>query len=332
MSWPGWWQQTRAWPTRLLSPLGRAVCGIARQRRRQFEQAFMPTLPTAVIVVVGNVTVGGSGKTPLIMRLGEALAQAGIAYGIVSRGYGGKAADYPLAVRADCDPGVCGDEPCLLARRLGVPVVVAPQRMAAVAHLLQTHPQVQVILSDDGLQHFALPRDLAVVVADGQRGFGNGHCLPAGPLREPLAVLDQVDFRLCNGVSEDPRLVDWPVMRLQPQYWVNSQGEQQPLTAFCNRPVNALAGIGNPQRFFDQLVALGIRPLRTWALPDHAAPALIEKTVAESGIWLMTEKDAIKCPDRDNVWALVVRPQLPSAWLNAWLDAVKTRLKVKYES
>lgn len=331
MSWPGWWQQTSAWPTRLLSPLGRAVCGIARQRRRRFEQAFMPALPTAVIVVVGNVTVGGSGKTPLIMRLGEALAEAGIAYGIVSRGYGGKAADYPLAVTSDCDPGICGDEPCLLARRLGVPIVVAPHRMAAVTHLLQTHPHVQVILSDDGLQHVALPRDLEVVVADGRRGFGNGRCMPAGPLREPLAVLDTVDFRICNGQPRDPRLAGWPVMQLKPQYWLNGRGERLSLDAFCGQPIQALAGIGDPQRFFDQLEALGIELMQTVALPDHATPDLVEKTVASGGIWLMTEKDAIKCPDRDNVWALVVRSELPSAWMADWLDAVKTRLKVKYE-
>ncbi len=332
MSWPAFWHETVAWPTRLLWPLEWVVCAIARQRRKRFEAAFVPTLPTTVVVVVGNVTVGGSGKTPLIMHLGEVLSQADIPYGIVSRGYGAQAKHYPLEVTPDCDPAVCGDEPCLLARRLKVPVVVAPERLKAVERLLECHPHVKVILSDDGLQHFALPRDIEVVVADGRRGFGNGRCLPAGPLREPLDVVQTVGFRVCNGPPEDARLRDWPVMRLEPQYWLNGRGEQRPLDAFKGHAVKALAGIGDPQRFFDQLSALGIHLEKAVPLPDHASAERITRVVAEGGTWLMTEKDAIKCPSQENLWALVVRPVLPSAWSAAWLAAIETRLKVKYES
>ncbi len=333
MSWPDWWHEgERSWPARLLSPPGRWVCAIARWRRRRFERAFIPSLPTAVIVVVGNVTVGGSGKTPLIMRLGEALAEAGIAFGIISRGYGGRARNYPLAVDEKTDPALCGDEPALLARQLRVPVVVAPRRVEAVRRLLQRHPHVRVILSDDGLQHFALPRDLEVVVVDGRRGFGNGRCMPAGPLREPLAVLDTVDFRICNGRPRDPLRVDWPCMQLRPRHWVNGRGERRAPDAFAGQRVNALAGIGDPERFFEQLRMLGVRLERTVALPDHAPADAIAREVASGGIWLMTEKDAIKCPDRENAWALAVRAELPTDWLADWLDAVKTRLKVKYES
>lgn len=331
MSWPEFWQQ-ETWQTRLLSPLGRLVCAIAKRRHARAQARFMPTYPTAMVVVVGNLTVGGSGKTPLLMRLGRALAEAEIPYGIVSRGYGGRAEAYPVWVDESTSVQAAGDEPVMLRQALQVPVVVDPKRPRAANLLLEQCPEVRVILSDDGLQHHALPRDLEVVVADGARGFGNGRCLPAGPLREPLARLVDIPFKLSNGPAEDARLQGWPEMQLKPVAWRTVDGARLPLTHFAGQRVAALAGIGNPARFLKTLQTLGVEVAHWVPLPDHATPAQIEKTLnTHPGPWLMTSKDAVKCPQRPDCYWLEVEAQLPEAWLSQWLKAVQQRLKEKYE-
>ena len=331
MSWPACWQ-ANTWQTRLLSPLGKMVCAVAQRRWQRAQVRFMPTYPTAVCVVVGNLTVGGSGKTPLLMRLGQALAEKGVPYGIVSRGYGGRAAHYPLIVEDETSPQAAGDEPVMLKRSLKVPAVVAPNRPSAVSALLAAYPDVRVILSDDGLQHHALPRDIEVVVTDGVRGFGNGQCMPAGPLREPLSRLEEIDFKICHGAPEDMRLQNWPQMHLKPVAWRMLTGERLALETFRGQKVAALAGIGHPGRFLQTLQALGIEVVHWVPLSDHAAPSEIEKALkAHRGTWLMTQKDAVKCSQQPDCYWLEVEAQLPEAWLRRWVEAVQQRLKEKYE-
>ena len=339
MSWPRFWQE-KTLTTHLLRPLSWLTCRVARARRQRWEAAFMPTFPTAVVVVVGNVTVGGSGKTPLLQALVRQLHQAGIACGIVSRGYGGRPGSTPLIVRADTSPQEAGDEPVMLAQSLQVPVVVSPRRDEAVRTLLAHFPEVKVIFSDDGLQHYALPRDFEIAVVDGRRGFGNGLCLPAGPLREPVERLQDVDWRVVNGESERDRPLPVPMdarMMLVPRAFHTVKGDTQvSLNAFIDQPVCALAGIGAPERFFDTLRQLDVSLARTFSLPDHASLRQWEQALRQCDRpVLMTHKDAVKCrqlaPCR-NAWYLAVEARLPDAFCQAFISAITQRLKEKYEN
>lgn len=267
-------------------------------------------LPVPVIVV-GNLTVGGSGKTPLTLRIAQWLRELGYHPGIISRGYGGHARA-PMAVGADSDPALVGDEPSLLARRGVCPVWIGRKRVDAGRHLLAAHPDVDVLVADDGLQHYALARDMEIVVVDGDRGFGNGRLLPAGPLREPLGRLATVDAAVVNGGDPDDFILLPPsfAMRLRGATFRNLR--EPALTAeaaaFAGRQVQALAGIGHPQRFFDHLERLGVRA-QTHAFPDHH---VFTERDMPFGTVLMTEKDAVKCmafapPD---AWYLAVDAEL----------------------
>lgn len=280
------------------------------------------------VIVVGNIAVGGTGKTPLIISLVEALREKGYQPGVVSRGYGGRAEAYPLTVDSSSDVSDCGDEAFLIASKTGCPVVVSPDRPQALARLL-TDFDVDVVLSDDGLQHYKLHRDIEIVVVDGQRLFSNGLCLPAGPLREPISRLREVDYTVINGGetasrSDHAELATAIEMNLLPQSFVNLlTGEQRP---FAGAPFNlgsrlqAFAGIGNPQRFFDLLgeLAYAIEPL---SFPDHHR--YIEEDFSPERIdshqpVVMTEKDAVKCTEfaTANFWALSVAVQLPADFID----------------
>jgi tetraacyldisaccharide 4'-kinase len=274
-------------------------------------------LPVPVIVV-GNLTVGGSGKTPLTIALVKSLRQAGFTPGIVSRGYGGSALA-PMPVAADSDPAVVGDEPVLMARRAACPVWIGRERVVAARQLLAFHPEVDVLIADDGLQHLALVRDVELVVVDAERGFGNGWLLPAGPLREPLARLAQVDAVVINGERSAAlgRLpADCPKfeMQLSGARFVNLADPAQCVAAahftdgFGADALHAIAGIGHPERFFKQLAKLGINAI-SHAFPDHHA--FVEADLPAGNV-LMTEKDAVKCarfggsPVRNDLWFLAV--------------------------
>ena len=236
-----------------LAPLSGIFRLIVTFRRLAYQRGFVKSqsLPVPVIIV-GNISIGGSGKTPLVLWLAQQLQQLGWRPGIISRGYGGKAANYPLTVTAETAASESGDEPKLLALRSGCPVVVAPDRVAAGRQLLAEFDS-NIIISDDGLQHYRLARNLELVVVDARRGFGNGFCLPAGPLREPVSRLEQVDFVIWHGGSLQP----WN-MQLQLKDTVNLTDQRhQPLTDWQNQTVHAVAGIGDPPRFFDQLRAAG---------------------------------------------------------------------------
>jgi tetraacyldisaccharide 4'-kinase len=280
-----WYGEGGAW----LAPLGTLYGALAALRRRAYRAGWLETRRAArPVVVVGNLTVGGSGKTPLTAWLAARLADRGIRAGIVSRGYGGTAAG-PLRVRPDTDPAVAGDEPVLLARRARVPVAIAADRAAAAALIA---PEVDLLLADDGLQHYRLARELEIAVVDGERRFGNGRLLPAGPLREPPARLGSVDFVVVNGGTAGHGEI---AMALEPTALVAlGSGARQPLEAFAGRQVHAVAAIGHPKRFFATLRAAGLEPIEH-PFPDHARLGAADLRFGDGLPVLMTEKDAVKC-------------------------------------
>jgi tetraacyldisaccharide 4'-kinase len=241
-------------------------------------------------VVVGNLTVGGTGKTPLVAWLARELSLRGLRPAIVSRGYGGTSEHTPRRVVPDGEAREFGDEPLLLAAQTGCPIWVGRDRLAAARSAVEAG--AELLISDDGLQHYRLRRDLEIAVVDGQRGFGNGHCLPAGPLREPLARLQEVDFVVCNGGPHCPEGA--LAMRLAGDHARRiGDAEERPLAAF-DSPVHAVAGIGNPERFFRQLEAAGLQVMRH-PLADHAdvLPTLLRPS--DGRPVLMTSKDAARC-------------------------------------
>ncbi|HDG1671750.1 tetraacyldisaccharide 4'-kinase [Kluyvera cryocrescens] len=257
------------------------------------------------VVVVGNLTAGGNGKTPVVIWLVEQLQRQGIRVGVVSRGYGGKAESYPLLLDADTTTAQAGDEPVLIYQRTGAPVAVSPVRVDAVKALLAAH-DLQLVVTDDGLQHYRLARDKEIVVIDGVRRFGNGWWLPAGPMRERASRLRSVDARIVNG--GEPQAGEIP-MTLRPGEAVNLLTHQRlPVSALQN--VVAMAGIGHPPRFFATLNECGLQPVRTVALADHKAltEADVRALVEPGQQLIMTEKDAVKCRRfaQENWWYLPV--------------------------
>lgn len=246
-------------------------------------------LPVPVIVV-GNISVGGTGKTPLVIALVELLRNHGYSPGVTTRGYGGENITSPQPVTVDSDPYAVSDEAVLLAMRGRCPVVVGRDRVAAAILL---HEQgCDVVLSDDGLQHYRLWRDIEIAVIDGARGLGNGYLLPAGPLREPPRRLREVDFVVVNGTATDSR--DYS-MTLVPQVPRRLSDQlERPLASFGSSPVHAIAGIGNPQRFFDALASSGLQVI-PHAFPDHYRYQRKELDFGDDYPVLMTEKDAVKC-------------------------------------
>jgi tetraacyldisaccharide 4'-kinase len=246
------------------------------------------------VIVVGNLSVGGTGKTPLVVYLAGVLADTGYRVGVVSRGYGGSATQ-ALEVQPDSQPAVVGDEALLIARNSGARIWVGRQRPQAVAQLLERYP-CDVVLSDDGLQHYALQRDVEIVVIDGARGFGNGWLLPAGPLREMRSRLRQAQMVVVNGGDEDSGFV----FQLHIEQAVNlANGETRKLGEFRDTRVHAVGGIGNPTRFFMQLRSLGI-VCREHVFPDHHRFREADLAFADGLPVLMTEKDAVKCTEFDD--------------------------------
>lgn len=310
----------------LLAPLEALYRRVARRKRRRFlaGQGNIHRAPVPVIVV-GNLTVGGTGKTPMILWLIGHLRARGLKVGVVSRGYGATPPSLPWRVRASDTAAVAGDEPLLIVQRTGVALVTDPDRGRAVERLL-AEESLDVILSDDGLQHYRLARDLELVMVDAARGFGNGRCLPAGPLREPLERLTEVDAVIHNGAAVDP--ADGFGLTLQPSALVNLRsGETRPLDFFPpGQRLHALAGIGNPGRFFATLEGLHWQPL-PHAFADHATYSAADLTFTPALPLVMTEKDAVKCRSfaAADWWYLAVDAQ-PSAAFVAWLDGRLDRL------
>jgi tetraacyldisaccharide 4'-kinase len=313
------WYQDRP-PPWWTVPLATLYGGISGLRRALYRRAWLRTTRVPIpVIVVGNIVAGGAGKTPLVIALVEALRERGFKPGVVSRGYGGSATA-PMSLDERPDPGLVGDEPALIRLRTGAPVAIGARRVEA-AMLLLIDRGTDVIVADDGLQHYALARDLEICVVDGARRFGNGRLLPAGPLREPLSRLHSIDFIVCNG--GEPQANEVP-MHLRMDHARNlADGSARPLSAFAGRRVHAVAGIGNPRRFFDALRVAGIRMIEH-PFPDHHRYTLGELAFGDDLPILMTEKDAVKCRGfAENGWVVPVGAELPGSFF----DAVAARLR-----
>lgn len=287
------WYQS-AWRNLWLLPFWPLVWLVVTIKRWRHRCRPQPALAVPVLVV-GNITVGGTGKTPLMTYLVAQIAARGLRAGIISRGYGGVSEQYPLWVTAATPVSACGDEPKLLQQRLNCPVVVDPQRARAARALAS---QVDIILSDDGLQHYALTRQAEIVVVDALRGFGNGWLLPVGPLREPVSRLRHVDLCLRNGHD----------FTVQAQALLNAaSGVERPLTDLAGLTVHAVAGIGHPERFFTTLRDLGATVV-PHPFPDHHVFQAQDLQFADEYPVIMTEKDWVKCHAfaRENHWYLSV--------------------------
>lgn len=302
---PAWWTR----------PLAALFGGVVRLRRALYRNGWLKTTRlTAPVIVVGNISVGGAGKTPLTIALVEALRARGFKPGVVSRGYGGSA-QTPTLLGARPDPSVVGDEPALMRMRTGAPVAVGKDRPAAARLLIEQG--VDVVIADDGLQHYALARDLEICVVDGARRFGNGRLLPAGPLREPLTRLCNIDFIVCNG--GEARAGEVPMQLVMGDAVpVSDSTRAQPLAQFAGRRVHAVAGIGNPARFFDSLRNCGIDVVEH-PFPDHHRYAKADLDLGDDAPVLMTEKDAVKCRAfaAAHWWSTPVSAVLPESFLNA---------------
>lgn len=276
------------------------------------------------VVVVGNITVGGTGKTPVVVALCEAMTRRDLNVVVISRGYGGKSDRYPIPVTVDAEAAAVGDEPLLIARRTGVPVLIDPRRRRALEFAVETL-SADVVISDDGLQHYDLPRTCEIVVVDGSRGLGNGWCLPAGPLREPPSRLDSCDWVVINGVEKSSR-AEAVVMTLDSADPVNLvTGESMAMEDFVARKpyCHAVAGIGNPERFFTGLESFGLRVERH-PFADHHPFVQQDFTDLGEDTVLMTEKDAVKCHSfaKPDWWYLPVAARLPTVFTEGVLDAV----------
>jgi tetraacyldisaccharide 4'-kinase len=277
----------------LLWPLAAVFRALVRLRRVAYARGWLGREDVGVpVIVVGNITAGGTGKTPLVIWLAEALIERGFRVGVICRGHGGRARDWPQPVAKASEAAWVGDEAKLLARRSSCRVVAGPDRVAAARLLLRQGP-LDVILSDDGLQHYRLARRFEIAVVDGARGLGNGACLPAGPLREPASRLREVDAIVVNGG-------DWGhpgVLRaklLPTRVLELASGLEKSLVEFRGRRVHAVAGVGNPERFFALLDVHGLE-VDPHPLADHAPITQSDIDFDDDLPVLMTEKDAVKC-------------------------------------
>ncbi|TBU97745.1 tetraacyldisaccharide 4'-kinase [Stutzerimonas kirkiae] len=310
----------------LLRPLECLYRRISGRRRSRFlaGEGDIYRAPVPVIVV-GNITVGGTGKTPMILWLIEHCRRRGLRVGVVSRGYGAHPPALPWRVEAGQPARQCGDEPLLIANRCGVPLYIDPDRGRAIRALLAAEP-VDLILCDDGLQHYRLARDLELVLIDAVRGLGNGRCLPAGPLREPRERLLEVDAVLFNGGI--PAGGEGYELELRPSDLVElASGRVLPLAHFPpGQRLHAVAGIGNPQRFFATLERLDWRPI-AHPFADHASYTPEQLSFSPELPLVMTEKDAVKCQAFAPLgWTFLRVQACPSAAFVAWFDDQLSRL------
>ena len=331
----GEWQRNSPWQL-LLRPISWLFLLVVTIRRAAFRMGLLKSHSVSVpVVIVGNISVGGTGKTPLVLALAEALAKKGMHCGIVTRGYqrSKNTIDNVIHVLPSTANGeVVSDEATLLARRSGVPVYAGADRVAAANTLLGNHKEIDVILSDDGLQHYALRRDIEICVIDGSRGLGNGGLLPAGALREPASRLHTVDAIVVNasgkGGGGDVNLAHFSTttpttptfeMTLANTLFINLKTDQQldvhlALDTFQRSRLHALAGIGHPQKFFAHLTDLGFVLAATQPFPDHHHYQAADMPVSNAEIILMTEKDAVKCGTfaDERMWFVRVDAVLPN--------------------
>lgn len=329
---PKQWHRV-SWPQGLLLPITIIFYVSVHLRGLLYRWGFIKQVRLAVpVIVVGNITVGGAGKTPLTIALAKKLQSLGLKPGVISRGYG-RLTKEVLPVQSNSQVSAVGDEPLLIARRLlGCPVYVGLSRVEAGKVLLKAHPDCNVLISDDGLQHYRLKRDVEIAVVDAQLGLGNRWVLPAGPLREPAPRLDKVDAIVSNqsaqaGLSD---LLSWQekvyAMRLAAAdfYQLIDSGNQVTVQQFKQKKVVAIAGIGNPQRFFDTLSAMGL-VFEAIAFADHDVYGSADFDTLDADVIIMTEKDAVKCESfaDSRFWVLPVDAVLPPALITAIIEKLQ---------
>ncbi len=310
--------------SQILRPLSLIFCGIVAVRKTLYSLKILKSTKLEVpVVVVGNITVGGTGKTPLVIWIANFLKESGFTPGIISRGYLGKAKSWPQQVRPDSDPVIVGDEAVLISRQAGCPMAVGPDRVAAGQALLK-YSACDIIISDDGLQHYALQRTIEVVVIDGVRRFGNGLCLPAGPLREAINRIDKADFLVTNGIAAQGEFA----MRYSGKILCNliDSSNSVNLSEFKNQKVHAVSAIGNTQRFFDYLRNQGLDVIEH-SFPDHYMYAASDLNFDDDFAILMTEKDAVKCHRyrKENCWYLPIKVEMKKEFGLRLLDKVGDR-------
>nr|WP_233267485.1 tetraacyldisaccharide 4'-kinase [Paraglaciecola sp. L3A3] len=314
---PSWYH----WPIVIfLLPLTGVFWALSATRRWAFVKGFKSSQSISVpVIVVGNISVGGNGKTPLVVYLANRLKQEGYHPGVLSRGYGGKSKVYPFTVETNSSANIVGDEPILMKQHINCPLMVDPIRARGAKALVDKH-NCDVIICDDGLQHYGLQRDIEIVVVDGQRRTGNNVLLPAGPLREGRWRLQQADFVVLNGGKVEHNEF---LMSLESGRLVNvKQANKSKSIADLRTPVIAAAAIGNPQRFFDSLLQKQVRLKQCLSFVDHhkfTAKDLPKECV------IMTEKDAVKCIDfaYEDWWYLPVRAKLPQRFDTELLARLK---------
>lgn len=313
----------------VLKPLGLLVAAVSAAKKRQRIKNIHAPLP---VIVVGNISVGGTGKTPMVVAIVEHLIAKGLKPGVVSRGYGGEATEYPYYLDQHSTSKESGDEPLLIYQRCNVPVCVAPDRRAAIEYLLD-RSDCNIVVSDDGLQHYGMARSIEIAVIDGERGLGNGQLMPVGPLRESAKALAAVDMIVSNGQLNHPATIQlmaelqlknrlWE-MALQPETLepLEPLKSEQVKRLDSNAPVlkdveiNAIAGIGNPERFFTTLKSMGYKP-KTFAFADHHHYQAQDLQFGNEFPIVMTEKDAVKCRQLNpkNAWYLPVAAVLPQSF------------------
>ena len=326
-----WYGSDKSIGRLLLMPLSYLYSAVNNyQRKTQTKNLVKLDCP---VIVVGNITVGGTGKTPLTIHIVQILQKAGYKPAIITRGYGGKATTWPQSVTADSSAKMVGDEAVLMAQRTGVPLFAGADRLESIAQLLKSH-DCDVIVSDDGMQHYKLPRDIQIAVIDGKRQLGNGYCLPAGPLREKKERLSSCDLIVVNGKNSNADtdiFGNYFEMGLSGATLMNlSTQEKKSLSEFSGQDVQALTGIGNPQRFYSTLLEHNLKLIKN-SFPDHYAFEASDLCFDVESIVIMTEKDAVKCKtligDAKQYWYLPVSATLTNDFDRALLDQLKTYKK-----
>ena len=324
------WRRKDAFFYIILVPLSWLFALITALRRKLYQFGILKSTALPVpVIVVGNINVGGSGKTPAVIWLGNQLKQRGYKPAVISRGYGGNATQATSVTPASL-PSIVGDEPVLIASRCGCPVWVGANRVDAATELLKARPDCNVIISDDGLQHYRLKRDIEIVVVDAETGKNNARLLPAGPLREPLSRLDKVDAIVCNGEtcnSEKTRTAAYQMQLVGEKFYNLADANLTASSAdFNQKKVTALAGIGKPERFFEHLRKQGLT-FASLSFADHYAFTAQDLAKIDGDAIIMTEKDAVKCKAfaRKSCWVLPVEASIDPALMPLILNKLAKR-------
>ena len=306
----------------ILAPLGWVYSLLMRIRRLAYKLGLLPTRRVSVpVIIVGNITVGGTGKTPFVIWMAKFLVENGYKPGIISRGYGGSSRTWPQQVRPDSDPVMVGDEPVIIARRTRCPVAASPDRYSAAREMLNYH-DCNILVCDDGLQHQALARDIEIIVIDSVRRFGNGRCLPAGPLRESASRLNTVDLVIANGPPEHGEYQ--MAYTLDMLKSVAEDGREEDLDNLKDSRVHAVAGTGNPASFFATLRNAGLQIIEH-AFPDHYYYKAEDISFDDNLPVVMTEKDAIKCVAfaKKNHWYLPIDARMTDVFIHRFTTLLK---------